>query len=77
MQTNCVAYAKVVVNKKLQTYRIVFSFDIYNKITVRNAALVTGDICAIENENANYYIDKAVIAAKALLRTDNIVFAAE
>lgn len=77
MQTNCVAYAKVVVNKKLQTYRVVFSFDIYNKITVRNAALVTGDICAIENENANYYIDKAINDAKNVLRTNNVVFATE
>lgn len=77
MQTNCTAFAKVIVNKRLQTYRIVFSFDIYNKITVRNAALVTGDICDIKNKNANYYIDKAINDAKNVLRTDNVVFAAE
>ena len=75
MQTNCTAFAKVVVNKRLQTYRVLFSFDIYNKITVHNAVLVTGDICDIDNENANMYIDKAIIDAKNVLRTDNIVFA--
>ncbi len=73
MQTNCVALAKITVNKKLQTVRIVFSFDKYNKITVRNAAFVTGDICEVTDNNAEYYIAQAINNAKAVLRTDNIV----
>lgn len=73
MQTNCVAIAKITVNKKLQTVRIVFSFDKYNKITVKNAAFVTGDICEVTNENVNYYIAQAIQNAKKVLRTDNIV----
>jgi|688.fasta_scaffold450618_2 hypothetical protein len=73
MQTNCTALAKVTVNKKLNTFRIVFSFDQHNRITVRNAALVTGDICDVANENANLYIAQAIQSAKAVLRTDNIV----
>lgn len=73
MQTNCTALAKVTVNKKLNTFRIVFSFDQHNRITVRNAALVTGDICDVANENANLYIQQAIQSAKAVLRTDNIV----
>ena len=74
MQTNCLALAKVTVNKKLNTLRIVFSFDTYNKITVRNAAYVTGDIfCGVNYENADAEIAKAVEAAKLLLSTDNIV----
>ena len=73
MQTNCTALAKVTVNKKLNTFRIVFSFDQHNRITVRNAALVTGDICDVANENANLYIPQAIQSAKAVLRTDNIV----
>lgn len=72
MQTNCVALAKVVVNKKLNTYRIVFSFDKFNKITVRNAALVTGDICATDYANAPAELAKAINNAKAILRTDNV-----
>lgn len=72
MQTNCVCLAKVVVNKKLNTYRIVFSFDQFNRITVRNAALVTGDICSTSYENASVELTKAIQAAKAQLRTNNI-----
>ena len=72
MQTNCVALAKITVNKKLQTVRIVFSFDKYNKITVRNAAFVTGDICDVADVNAQYYIAKAIQNAKEVLRTNNI-----
>ena len=72
MQTNCVCLAKVVVNKKLNTFRIVFSFDKFNKITVRNAALVTGDICSTDYVNAPAEIAKAIQNAKATLRTENM-----
>lgn len=72
MQTNCTLLAKLVVNKKLNTYRIVFSFDKHNKITVRNAALVTGDICATDYANADLEIAKAINNAKATLRTDTV-----
>jgi hypothetical protein len=72
MQTNCTALAKVTINKRLNTYRIVFSFDQHNRITVRNAALVTGDICGVENENASLYITKAIESAKSILRTNNV-----
>jgi hypothetical protein len=72
MQTNCTLLAKVTVNKKLNTLRIVFSFDKHNKITVRNAAYVTGDICAVDYANANLELAKAINYAKDLLRTDNV-----
>lgn len=72
MQTNCTCLAKVTVNKKLNTFRIVFSFDKFNKITVRNAALVTGDICSTDYVNADFELAKAIQTAKATLRTNNI-----
>ena len=72
MQTNCPLLAKLVVNKKLNTYRLVFSFDKHNKITVRNAALVTGDICATDYANAELEIAKAIVNAKATLRTNTV-----
>jgi hypothetical protein len=72
MQTTCTALAKVTVNKKLNTYRIVFTFDKHNKITVRNAALVTGDICSTDYVHADIELAKAIQNAKAVLRTDNI-----
>jgi hypothetical protein len=73
MQTNCTALAKVTVNKKLNTFRIVFSFDQHNRITVRNAALVTGDICSTDYVHAEFELARAIQSAKAVLRTDNIV----
>ena len=66
--------AKLIVNKRLNTYRLVFTFDAHNKITVRNAALVTGDICATNYANAEAEIAKQINNAKAVLRTDNIEF---
>ncbi len=73
MQTNCTCLAKVVINKRLQTFRIVFSFDQHNRVTVKNAALVTGDICATDYANAPVELAKAINAAKATLRTNNII----
>jgi len=72
MQTNCTALAKLVVNKKLNTFRLVFSFDQHNRITVRNAALVTGDICSTDYVNAEAEIAKAIQNAKSQLRTNNV-----
>lgn len=74
MQTSCTALVKLVVNKRLNTYRLVFSFDAHNRITVRNAALVTGDICSTDYVNAEAEIAKAIQNAKAVLRTDNVQF---
>lgn len=72
MQTNCTLLAKVVVNKKLQTLRIVFSFDKYNRITVRNAVYATGDICPVDYENANLELAKAIQVAKDTMRCSNV-----
>lgn len=72
MQTTCTALAKLVINKRLNTYRLVFSFDQHNRITVRNAALVTGDLCATDYANAETVVANAIQNAKAVLRTNNI-----
>lgn len=77
MQTNCKAHAKVVVNKRLNTLRIVVTFDTAsNRVTVRNAAFVSGDICdaAADGELVARALLNEVNRAKQLLRTDNIVF---
>ena len=71
MQTACTVLAKLIVNKRLNTYRLVFSFDAHNRITVRNAVLVTGDICGVENENASLYIEQAISKAVRDLRCTN------
>ncbi len=72
MQTNCTLLAKVVVNKKLQTLRLIFSFDKHNTITVRNAVYATGDICSVDYENANIELAKAIQIAKDTMRCANV-----
>jgi hypothetical protein len=72
MQTNCTVLAKVVVNKKLNTYRILFSFDKHNKITVRNAVLQTGDVCSVTYANAQEEITKQITNAMQTLRCANV-----
>jgi len=75
MQTNCTLYAKLVKNNKLQTYRLVFSFDAHNRITVRNSVLVTGDVANFTDsaEYVQYSLQQAIDVAKKQLRTNNIV----
>ncbi len=75
MYTNCLALAKLTINKKLNTYRLIVTFDTVNKITAKKAAYVSGDICDVNYENAKYEIDKTLSNAKAVLRTENIQFA--
>ena len=76
MQTNCKALAKLVLNKKLQTVRLLVTFDnVSGRVTVLNAAFNSGDLCkAKDTDNLQFYVDRAVAKAKAALRTDNIVF---
>lgn len=69
------AFAKIVQNKKLNTLRVLVTFNNTDKITQRNAAFTTGDICNI-TDNADYKqhsINKALETAAAALRTNNIV----
>jgi hypothetical protein len=75
MQTNCTLYAKLVKNNRLQTYRLVFSFDAHNTITVRNAALVTGDVASFTDsaEYVQHTLAQAIAVAKKQLRTDTVV----
>jgi hypothetical protein len=72
MQTNCTVIAKVVVNKKLQTYRVLFSFDKHNVLTVKNAVLVTGDICSTDYVHAQEEVNKVITNAMQTLRCANV-----
>jgi len=73
MQTNCTLLAKVVTNKRLNTYRVIFSFDAHNRITVRNAVLVTGDVCGTDYEHAGVEIAKVIQKAKQQFSCTNAV----
>jgi hypothetical protein len=72
MQTQCTLLAKVVVNKKLNTYRILFTFDAHNKLTVRNAVLATGDLCATNASNASVVLTNAINKAQTQLNCANV-----
>ena len=73
MQTNCKLYYKIVKTKK-GTIRVQFTFDAYNRITVKNTALITGDIanCSDTREYIEYNINRAIARAKDTLRTDTV-----
>lgn len=69
------AFAKVILNKKLNTIRVLVTFNNTDKITQRNANYTTGDLCSV-TDNAQYVqhsITQALNTAKKVLRTDNIV----
>jgi len=83
MQTNCIAYAKIVKNKKLQTLRLLVTFDSSKKdkdgniiVTVNNAVFKSGDICDIDADEyaVQYAVDKQLDLVQATLRTNNIQF---
>jgi len=73
MQTNCTAYVKTQVNKKLQTVRLVIAVN-NNKITVRNACFVSGDINTENEAVMQADIARVLSNAHAQLRTNNFVF---
>ena len=76
MDTNTLALAKVVVNKKLNMYRLLVTFDTANyKVTALNAAFKSGDLVSV-NANPEYIkaqINRALTQAQMQLRTNNIV----
>jgi len=77
MQTNTKALAKVVLNKKLNTLRLLVTFDtVNNKVTVLNAAFKSGDLVSAtaSKEYIEAEIKRSLKQAQAVLRTDNIVF---
>lgn len=75
MQTHCAAIAKLVKNTRLGTLRLVVTFDTVGKVTVRNAAFVSGDLCNIDDsaEYIAHATEQAIALAKVQLRTDNIL----
>ena len=75
MQTACQAVAKVVINKRLGTVRVLVTFDIAaQKVSVLNAAYVSGDICDanLDSDLRQIEVLKTLAIAQKQLRTDNI-----
>lgn len=84
METNTLAYAKVVTNARLNTLRLLVTFDSTKRdkndniiVTTANAAYASGDLCSA-SANEEYVakcVRAAVHTAQLHLRTDNIALA--
>ena len=74
MQVNTKAVAKFVVNKRLNTLRLLVTFDLASgRVTQRNAAFTTGDLCDVRYAGAERIMQAALEQARDTLRTENIV----
>jgi hypothetical protein len=74
MQVNTKAIAKFVVNKRLNTLRLLVTFDTASgRVTQRNAAFATGDLCDVGYARAQEVMQQALAQAESTLRTGNIV----
>lgn len=81
MLTNCVAYAKLVYNKKLNAYKMQIAFNVHKKLVgdvykhsfpvQKQCNYVSGDLLA---ENLQEEVARTIVTAQKTLRTNNIVF---
>ena len=81
MFTNCIAYAKLVYNKKLNAYKMQIAFNVHKKLVGTNykylfpvqskCNYVSGDLLA---EDLQTEVQRTIITAQKSLRTNNIVF---
>ena len=81
MFTNCIAYAKLVYNKKLKAYKVQIAFNVLKKIVGEEVKYVfpvqakcnyvSGDLLA---DNLEAEVERVVARAQQNLRTTNIVF---
>ena len=80
MITNCVAFAKLVYNKKLNAYKMQIAFNVHKKLVgeevkfvfpvQKQCNYVSGDLLA---ENLEAEVQRTVAFAQRTLRTTNIV----
>lgn len=80
MFTNCIAYAKLVYNKKLNAYKMQIAFNVHKKLVgdevkymfpvQKQCNYVSGDLLA---ENLEAEVQRTITTAQKVLRTHNIV----
>lgn len=80
MLTQCIAYAKLVYNKKLNSYKMQIAFNVHKELVGTNYKMrfpvqkqcnyVSGDLLA---ENLENEIARTLATAQKALRTNNIV----
>jgi len=81
MLTNCIAYAKLVYNKKINAYKVQFAFNVHKEVVGTNYKFkfpvqskcnyVSGDLLA---EDLQAEVQRTIVTAQKSLRTHNIVF---
>ena len=81
MFTNCIAYAKLVYNKRLKAYKVQIAFNVHKKLVgdevkyvfpvQKQCNYVSGDLLAEELQTE---VQRTIITAQKSLRTTNIVF---
>ena len=81
MFTNCIAYAKLVYNKRLKAYKVQIAFNVHKKMVgdeikyvfpvQKQCNYVSGDLLA---DNIEAEVQRTVASAQQNLRTTNIVF---
>lgn len=79
MFTNCIAYVKLIKNKKLNTYKAQFAFNVHKKMVgdeikyvfpvQSKCNYVSGDLSA---ENLNEELQRVVAFAQQTLRTTSV-----
>jgi len=80
MFTNCIAYAKLVYNKKVKAYKLQIAFNVHKELVGTSykykfpvqakCNYVSGDLLA---ENLEAELERTVAFAQRNLRTNNIV----
>jgi hypothetical protein len=81
MLTNCIAYAKLVYNKKLNAYKMQIAFNVHKELVGTNYKFkfpvqskcnyVSGDLLA---EDLQTEVQRTIVTAQKSLRTNNIIF---
>ena len=81
MLTQCIAYAKLVYNKKLNAYKMQIAFNVHKELVGTNYKFkfpvqakcnyVSGDLLA---EDLQTEVQRTIVTAQKSLRTNNIVF---
>ena len=81
MFTQCIAYAKLVYNKKINAYKVQIAFNVHKELVGTNykykfpvqskCNYVSGDLLA---ENLQEEVARTIATAQKTLRTNNIVF---
>ena len=81
MFTNCTAYTKVFVNKRLNTVRVLATFDASKRnkngqiiVTVQNAVFASGDVASMLDsaDSRQVAVQRTLAIVREVMRTDRL-----